>query len=273
MIRPADPAISGVTMRYMPIGSAEAVRRLAHLAFRDCSTALDLTHAHGRFWAHPLPPGLAVTSNNRDPSSPTDLHLDFRSTGLPNGVFDLVIYDPPHIADGGRTGIMARRFGTVRGIEALRELIQSGGREAWRIASVGILVKVADHAQQGQHRQLTRWVEAAVPVGPYTEIHTIGGFLRDGKHRAVRVPRNNGADRLVFRKDGNRYPDCIRLDERQQGSRIAGPRDARRCIICDGLLGERRRDAVTCSDRCRQQAYRQRGGAACRADQSRPFVS
>src|SRR5215212_10672776 len=132
MIRPPDPAISGVTMRYMPIGSGEAVRRLAHLAFRDAHSGLDVTFAHGGFWRDPQPPGLTVTSNNLDPSSAADLHLDFTATGLPDGAYDLVIYDPPHIADGGKVGLMAGRFATVRGIDALRELIQAGAREAWR---------------------------------------------------------------------------------------------------------------------------------------------
>src|SRR4051812_25149984 len=137
-VRPSDTAISGVTMWYMPIGSAEAVRRLVQLAFRDAQTAIDLTLARGAFWAEPLPPGLAVTGNNVDPASAADLHVDFAATGLPDRAYDLVIYDPPHIADGGQTGIMAGRFGTVRGTAALRDSIQAGAREAWRGAAGGI---------------------------------------------------------------------------------------------------------------------------------------
>src|SRR5215213_9837820 len=180
MIRPPDSAITTPTLRYMAIDSAEATRRLAHLVFRDCSTVLDLTYAHAGFWRDPLPPGLRLTTNNLDPASNADLLLYFRSTGLPDGSFDLVVYDPPHIADGGKDGILARRFGTVRGIPALRELIQDGVREAWRVAATGVLVKVADHAHQGQHHQLSRWIEAAVPVAPYTDLHTIRPtYLRD----------------------------------------------------------------------------------------------
>jgi len=217
MIRPTDPAISGVTMRYMPIGSGEAVRRLVHLAFRDAHSGLDVTFAHGGFWRDPQSPGLTVTSNNLDPSSAADLHLDFTATGLPDGACDLVIYDPPHIADGGKTGIMARRFETVRGTLALREVIQAGAREAWRVAAVGVLVKVADHAHQGEHQALTEWVKAVVPMPLYFELHTYRpGFLRDGKHRAVRLPRNNGAVYLVFRKSGPMHVDFDRLYARQQ---------------------------------------------------------
>jgi hypothetical protein len=217
MIRPPDAAIVGTTLAYMSIGSAEAVRRLAHLAFRDAHTALDLTYAHGRFWADPLPPGLTVTGNNLDPSSDADLHLDFTATGLPSGAYDLVIYDPPHVADAGLGGIMGSRYGTIRGTAALRALIRAGAREAWRVASVGILVKVADHAHQGEHLALSDWVKAVVPTAPYTVLHTYRPtYLRDGKHRVTRVPRSNGATWLAFRKAGYRHIDFDRLYERQE---------------------------------------------------------
>src|SRR4051812_36569865 len=144
MIRPPDPAIIGTTLRFMPIRSHEAVRRLVHLAFRDARSALDLTYLDGAFWRGPLPPGLTVTGNNLDPASSADLHLDFTATNLSAGAYDLVVIDPPHVADAGANGIMGARYGTVRGSAALRELIEAGCREAWRIAAVGIVVKIAD---------------------------------------------------------------------------------------------------------------------------------
>lgn len=215
-IRQADPYIVGTTLTYAPYGSAEACRRLVHLAFRDAHTALDLTYAASRFWRDPLPPGLTVTSNNRDPEAATDLHLDFTATGLPDGAYDLIVYDPPHVADAGSDSIMGRRFGTVRGVEGLRQLIEAGAREAWRVASVGVLVKVADHSHQGEHLALSDWVKAAVPMQPYTVLHTYRpSYLRDGKHRVERVPRNNGATYLAFRKDGHRHRDFDRLYTRQ----------------------------------------------------------
>jgi hypothetical protein len=204
-------------MTYMAIDSAEAVRRLAHLVFRDCSAVLDLTRAHGRFWRDPLPPGLIVTTNNLDPESGADLHADFRATGLPDGAFDLVIYDPPHVADAGESGIMGRRYGTVRGIAALRDLIESGAREARRLAAVGVLVKVADHSHQGELLLLSDWVKAAIGAHPYAVLHTIRpSFLRDPKHSVTRVPRNNGATWLAFTKGGFRHIDFDRLYARQE---------------------------------------------------------
>jgi hypothetical protein len=216
LVRPPDPAIVGTTLTYMPIRSHEAVRRLVHLVFRDAHAAIDLTYAGGAFWAAPLPPGLVVTSNNRDPSSRADLHLDFTATGLPDGAYDLAVYDPPHTADGGAASIMATRYGTIRGTAALREMIEAGAREAWRVASVGTLVKVADHSHQGELLLLSDWIKAAIGARPYFVLHTYRPtYLRDGKHRVERVPRNNGATYLAFRKDGHQHRDFDRLHARQ----------------------------------------------------------
>jgi hypothetical protein len=217
VIRPPDPVIDGTTTTYMGIPSHDAVRRLVHLAFRDCQAALDLTFAHGTFWRDPLPPYLELTTSNLDPFSSAEMHLDFTSTGLADGAWELVVVDPPHIADGGSASIMGARYGTVRGVAALRELIEAGTREAWRVSSVGILIKVADHAHQGEHLALSDWVKATVPVRPYTVLHTFRPtFLADPKHRVTRVPRNNGATYLAFRRDGHRHRDFDRQFERQR---------------------------------------------------------
>jgi hypothetical protein len=216
-IGPPDPAILGTTMTYMPITSAEAVRRLVHLAFRDAWATLDLTFAHGAFWRDPLPPFLDLTTSNRDPFSSAEMHLDFTATGLPDGAWDLVVYDPPHVADAGQNGIMGSRYGTVQGTVALRELIDAGCRGAWRLAAIGVLVKVTDHSHQGELQLLSDWVKAAIPMQPYAVLHAIRpGYLRDRKHRIALVPRNNGATYLAFRKDGPRHHDFDRLYARQK---------------------------------------------------------
>lgn len=223
VIRPPDPILDGmVPLRYMPVTNIEAVRWMLHLAFRDAHTALDLTFAHGAFWRDPLPPGLLLSTNTLDLSRPADFHRDFRNMQLADESVDVTIFDPPHIPNGGRTGIMARRYGTVKGTAALRELIEDGAREAWRIASVGVLVKVTDSANGGRHLQLSRWVEGMLPVAPYTELHRIGRHLRDGKHKAVRIPRSNGAVYLVFRKASHRHIDFDKLYRRQQARAARG---------------------------------------------------
>lgn len=237
VIRPPDPLVTGLTMLYAPYSSQEACRRLIDLCFRDALTALDLTYSVGGFWGDPLPPGLSVTQNrypgcpsgalsdemradNPLPCACSQLHVDFTSTGLPDASYDLVVYDPPHIADGGEDGIMAGRYGTVKGTEGLQLLIQGGALEAWRLSRVGILVKVADHSHGGRYLQLSRWIEHVIPVAPYTYLHTYRArHLSDPKHQVQRTPRSNGAIYLVFRRSGGAHQDFTRLYERQEQRR------------------------------------------------------
>ena len=260
VIRPPDPLVRGTPLAYTRAPSHEAARQLVHFAFRDAHTALDLTYAHGGFWREPLPPGLRRTTNNFDPVAGADLHLDFTRTGLRDGAYDLVVYDPPHLADGGRASIIARRFGTVRRTPALRALIEAGTREAWRVASVGILVKVTDHSHGGEFLSQSDWVKAAIPARPYVVLHAYrGGHLRDGKHRVQRVPRSNGAVYLAFRKDGHRHKDFDRVYARQPAAlRVGALLVLGRCASCHGALGDGRRDRGYCSAACRQRAYRER---------------
>lgn len=262
-IRPPDPSIKDRTLMYGSYSSAEATRRYIHLAFRDAHTAIDLTTAAGGFWKPPVPPGLAVTTNNLDPSSQADLHLDFTATGLPDGAYDLVVYDPPHLADLGADSIMGKRFGSAAGTEGLNRLVTDGALEAWRIARVGILVKLADHSHGGGFLQLSRWVAERLGVEPYFVAHTTRAPLLDGKWEAQRVPRSNGAVYLVWRKGSQQHRDFDALYGRQEASRCKRENQAemrpKRCRQCDALISqEGDRPRLTCSDRCRRRAARER---------------
>jgi hypothetical protein len=262
VIRPPDPKLGGdVGLRIHRYTSAQATRILLNAFFRDAHTAIDLTHGAGRFWQPPHPPGLTITTNNLDPGAPTDLHVDFTATGLPDGSHDVAIIDPPHLPHLSPTSFMAKRYGTVRSTGGFRSMIEAGAAEAWRIARVGIVVKLADYPNGGAYLPLTSWATERLGVCPVFVMHSEGRPSPRPKGEVGRVPRSNGADWLVFRQDGSRYPDFVKLYERQQASRITSLEPARRCSICDTPLDGRRRDAVTCSDRCRQRACRQGGKA------------
>jgi hypothetical protein len=209
IIRPPDLAITTTTLTYMGIESHEAVRRILDLAFRDAHTALDLTYGDGGFWRDPPPPGLEILTNNPRPkeSKGTDLHLDFTRTLLDPGCVDVTIFDPPHLADGGRTGLMATRYGTATGGDLDTSNIL-GTYEAWRLARIGCIVKVTDHAHGGEMVLLSDTVKRHIPVRPYLILHTYRPtFVRDGKWTVQRAPRNNGATYLAFRKGGHKHKD------------------------------------------------------------------
>lgn len=269
-IRPPDPTIRDRTLMYGPYSSAEASRRYIHLAFRDAHTAIDLTAAHGGFWKPPMPPGLAITTNNLDPTSRADLHLDFTDTGLDDGAYDLAVYDPPHLADLGAESIMGKRFGSATGSDGLDALVTAGVREAWRIARVGILVKLADSSHGGEFLQLSRWVAEQFDVQPYFVAHTTRSPLEDGKWKVQRVPRSNGAVYLVWRKDGHQHCDFDGLYERQERRNVkrsqreltremARKKRPKRCSECFTLLDQSARKVRrTCSLACRLRAHRRR---------------
>jgi hypothetical protein len=260
LIRPPDPAIRDLMLRIYRYSSVQQTRILLHCFFRDAQDAIDLTNGAGSFWKQPYPPGLTIITNNIDPTAPTDLHVDFTSTGLPDHCYDVAVIDPPHLPHLAPTSFMARRYGTVRSTPGLHVMIAAGVAEAWRVARIGIIVKLTDFPNGGAYLPLTSWAVEALGVWPVFVTHTIGRPTPRLGGETQRVPRNNGADWLVFRKGSNRYPDFVSLYERQQASRLASLTAARRCAICDTPLGDRRADAATCSNRCRQAAHR-RGGA------------
>jgi hypothetical protein len=220
MIRPSDPEVTTPTLAFMPVGSAEAVRRIMDLAYRDCHSVLDLTWGGGARGGPPPPPDVVITTNNLDPLSGSNLHRDFRHTGLPDRHHDLVIYDPPHLADGGTRGVMASRYATVKGGRALRDLVYAGAREAARVARVGVLAKVADHAHGGRWLDLSAWVVEAIHLHSlhslYFVLHTYRAPLVDPKWKVQRVPRSNGATYLAFRFGDGKHVDFERLYARQE---------------------------------------------------------
>jgi hypothetical protein len=181
------------------------------------------------------------------PARPHDRHADVGVRAVPIGgsvsqnpaiglsrlyvraghdVLHLVVYDPPHVADGGVEGIMAQRFGTAKGTLGLKKLIQAGFLESCRLARLGVLVKVADHAHGGEWLSLSDWIKDmqagynpyAPTGGPflYCAMHTYRPtFMNDPKWKVQRVPRSNGAIYLAFRLDSNKHRDFDREYEKQ----------------------------------------------------------
>ena len=255
-IRPPDPKVDGATLRFGRYSSAEAVRRYIDLAYRDCHTVLDLTYAAGCFWRGSRPPGLTLTTSNRDPLARTDLHVDFINSGLRDASYDLVVFDPPHVANLGADSLYAR-YGSARSSADLFHLVTAGVREAWRLAAIGLLVKITDSSHGGEFLELSRWVADELGAVPYFVAHTVRkSATKDPKHQVQRVPKNNGATYLLYRKDGARHLEFDALYDRQM-SRLGPLLTVRRCASCDNLMpAGRRADATTCSDRCRQRLRR-----------------
>lgn len=264
LVRPPDPAFDrGLPPRVGRYTSAQALRLLLHCYGRDVSTILDLTYAAGASWRWLVPADLTVVANNWDPSADTPYHRDYTDNGFTDRAWPGVYWDPIHLGDLGADSFMRQRYGTLAGAGALRDHLRRGAAEAWRITDVLLIVKLTDGPHGGRLQQLTRWVEAAIgaqPCGDLTATRAKPSPRPPGE--IPRVPPNNSAVWLVFRRDGQQgqYPDFVKQYERQEMSQIARQKNSRRCAMCDTPIGQRRSGATTCSARCRTQASRQRGG-------------
>jgi hypothetical protein len=179
--------------------TATIVTLILHVAFPDAKTALDMTYGSGAFWdgsAH-----VEVTAHDNNPARALDGVVDF--TKLPYGKndFDVALFDPPHIADAGAESIMGQRFGTYSE-EQLPDVIRAGAREAWRVARLGIIVKITDHIHGLAYVLESDWVRDALDgQPPYDVVHQVrSGAMVDPKWEEQLSAYNNGSSYLIFRR-------------------------------------------------------------------------
>ena len=183
--------------------TAQIVAAILRVCFPDASTALDTTYGHGAFWdgsAH-----VEVTGSDIEPGRSPHGTADFRNLPYDDEAFDVVVFDPPHLADGGEDSIMAQRYGTYGGDE-LEDAVTRGAREAWRVARLGVVVKVTDAVHGQQYVPMSDWVRGSLGdhwMVPYEVVHQVRErALEDPKWCEQLSARNNGATYLAFRKDG-----------------------------------------------------------------------
>jgi hypothetical protein len=171
--------------------TAELVAGIVRVAFSDACSALDLTPGRGNFWSEATPNDLTVFASN----------ADFRALPYADASFDVVVFDPPHLADGGKKSVMAQRYGTYPS-NALEEVVREGCREAWRVARLGTLVKVTDALHQNRFVRMSGWIYDELGE-PFEVVHQVRPPLIDFKWRKPQLSaRNNGSRYLAHRKDG-----------------------------------------------------------------------
>ncbi len=163
---------------------------------------LDLTYGKGNFWS--LLPDTRVYSNDLDPNIETDFTVDFTSTLWAGNSWGSVVFDPPYRLGGTPS---TPDFDNAYGINEYRTkadvkaLIEQGTREACRIASSHVLVKVQDHVSSGVLQPQTTWViNAATPdVVLVDTLHVIGGRPQP-EGRTQKRARHGYSTLLVFTK-------------------------------------------------------------------------
>lgn len=176
------------------------IAQILRVYFPDAETALDATGGAGGFWDGSEP--VQVTALYVDPGRKDGSAGDFRQLEYDADTFDVVLFDPPHLADSSSGAIMAERFGTVPDRE-LEAVICDGCREAWRVSRLGIIVKVTDHVHGQRYVLESDWVRSALEVAPYDEVYQVrSGAMIDPKWEEQLSAYNNGSTYLIFRKDG-----------------------------------------------------------------------
>jgi len=180
------------------------VAQMLRVYFPDAETAFDATGGDGGFWDGSEP--VAVTALYIDPQHAANGEVaDFRRVGYDDDSFDVALFDPPHIADGGGDSIMAEKFGTYADAD-LPDVIRDGAREAWRVARLGVIVKVTDHVHGQRYVLESDWVRQAIGQPPYDEVYQVrSGAMIDPKWEEQLSAYNNGSTYLIFRKGEQRH--------------------------------------------------------------------
>jgi hypothetical protein len=154
--------------------NASATAGLLRVIFPDATTVLDTTYGKGMFWAGSLA-DVQVTSLDRNRARRVDVVGDFTALPFRDGAFDVAIFDPPYQWDMGRGkgSIIGTQFGTYQSEQHAKRTVQLGALEAWRVARLGVIVKVQNYIHRSKLVHMTRWVEDAVPSPLYDELHLV----------------------------------------------------------------------------------------------------
>ena len=187
-------------LRYCPWSSADIVAGILRVHLPDARTVLDATYGNGKFWNGSAP--VTVLTMDIDTSKNPDVVADF-TTMVGVGMFDVVVFDPPHLADAGKKSLMGKRFGTYKNHE-IKQVVMLGARQSWLHSHKGVIIKVADHVHGQRFVPMTDWVKEAIPAPVYDVVHqTRRTSLRDPKWKRRQLSAyNNGATYLIYRKDG-----------------------------------------------------------------------
>lgn len=180
-------------VRFESVGqpTAAVVAHILSVFFADAQSALDLTPGRGCFWREDVPIAVSVSTSTHD----------FRDLPYIDQSWDVVLFDPPHNADAGARSIMGQRYGTYRQAE-LEPAVRQGVREAWRVARLGLVVKVTDQVHVSRFVRMSGWVFDELGE-PFDVVHQLHRALIDPKWLEPQLSaRNNGSSYLIFRRDG-----------------------------------------------------------------------
>lgn len=153
--------------------SAQTVAKMLRVLFPDAVTVLDCTWGAGKFWDGN--DAVCVTGLDMSPHGRPSVLGDFTRLPFRDEAFDVVVFDPPYLTDVSKSGTsqMARRFGAYGSDGEIEDSIAAGCREAWRVARVGLIVKVSQHTHESRFVDMQGWVRDALGQALYGQVEQV----------------------------------------------------------------------------------------------------
>jgi hypothetical protein len=182
--------------------TATIVSIMLRIYFSSAQTGLDPTYGSGNF--HDGSAHVAFTCHDKDPARAPHGPMDVTDLRYGDLSFDVVLFDGPHIANGGDESIMAAQFGTADEDE-IKRIIMAGTRECWRVCGQGLIIKITDHVHGGRYVLESGWVSEAMDgAQPYDIVHQVRArALIDPRWGPQQHAYNNGSTYLIFKRSAS----------------------------------------------------------------------
>lgn len=186
--------------------SAQTIAKMLRVLFPDAASALDMTYGSGKFWTgHEA---VSVVGVDISPSRARDACADFTRLPFADGAFDVAVFDPPYLADvsARNPGVVGRRFGSFARQDDVQMAVRRGSAEAWRVARLGVIVKVQIHTHASLLVDMQGWVREMFPVPLYGQVEQVRPVkLTDPKWSDQLSVWSNSASFLAFRHGDQRH--------------------------------------------------------------------
>jgi hypothetical protein len=195
----AEPPSAPLLRFCQDLPTATMVSIMLRIYFPSAQTGLDPTYGSGNF--HDGSAHVAFTCHDKDPARAPHGPMDVTDLRYGDLSFDVVLFDGPHIANGGDESIMAAQFGTADEAE-IKRIIMAGTRECWRVCGQGLIVKITDHVHGGRYVLESGWVSEAMDgAQPYDIVHQVRArALIDPRWGPQQHAYNNGSTYLIFKR-------------------------------------------------------------------------
>ena len=214
--RPVPPAGSAeerdtvMTRFLIDVDTAEVVADIMRVCFPEAQDALDVTYGSGNFWKGEQ--HIDVIAHDLNPSRAPHGEMDFRDLRYGDQSFDVVLFDPPHMADAGEESVLGERFGSYSNDE-LKNVVQEGAREAWRVSYLGVVIKVSDTVHNQVFVSMTEWVRDALDevealgISPYEIVYQVrtNPFVDPKWLKPQLSAINNGSIYMIFKHGSQKH--------------------------------------------------------------------